>query len=86
MLALHKELVVLQGQQRTSSRERDQLRSRLDSLKQQNADMEREVRRFEQRQELLKKAEVLAQKLVWAKYAVKEEQKKEAHLALKVRH
>jgi predicted nucleic-acid-binding protein len=52
-------------------------------VKAANAELEREVERYQQRQALLEKVHVLKQKLAWMRVAVKNEEKEELNEALK---
>lgn len=78
MLDKHSQLEEWQKERRDVRRERSQKQSRLDSLNAQNAEMEREVQRYQQRLALLDRAELLRKKVLWQRYADREEDYKAA--------
>ncbi len=83
MLEVHKRLMAQQSKRKDLARNVTVMSEKLTTLKQLNAELEREVERYQQRQQLLDRAKLVKQKLAWVRVALKNDERELATQRLK---
>ena len=78
MLELHQTLKSSQEEQKVLTRNTSTMTEELENLKKENDSLEREVKRYQQRQQLVEQALGVKQKLAWTRAANKKDEKDEA--------
>lgn len=82
MLQKHSQLEEWQKSRKNLRREREAKQTSLEALNAQNADMERAVQRYQQRNALLQRAQLLEKKVMWQKWADRNQERQAAKRAV----